>query len=143
MALCCRASRRGAAADDAVLPLRCQASRRRHVIATATLFLPPCCHAARHRRPAALLPLSSLFLLSSLLPPPPRFCRCRRAAVDALLRRCRVGWSFWRLVGRLIGWLVGPNASYTTSLGLTFQVHDCSSNLGPDLDRAKKIWIQI
>jgi hypothetical protein len=43
------------------------------------------------------------------------------------------------LVGLLIGWLVGPIASYTTSSGSTFGFHDCSPNLVPNLDRAKNL----
>jgi hypothetical protein len=38
---------------------------------------------------------------------PPRFHCRRHAAADALARRCRVGWSFWRSVSQLVCWLVG------------------------------------
>jgi hypothetical protein len=103
------ASHCAAAADVVVLPLRCQGSRHRHIIPTAALLPPPCCRTAHHCRPAAALRPSPLFLLSSSssLPPHPRFCQGRRAAADALPRRYKVGWSFLRLDGWLIGrWLV-------------------------------------
>jgi hypothetical protein len=143
MLRCRRAAKLAAAA--ALLPRFpprcCQASRRRRVIITAMLLPPPCCRAARHRRPAAPLLLLPSFLSSPSPPPPPPppFRQRRRAAADALPQRCWVGRSFWRLVGRLIGWLVSLKVSSMTSLSLTFRGHDHSPNLDPNLDRAKNL----
>jgi hypothetical protein len=162
---CCQAGHRHRAAvalPIALLPLMTPCCRRTAItlpIALLPLMTPCCCRAAKLAAAAALLPppryrphpAAMLPATAALLPR----CRCRlrfychrcrrrlrlrtsaNAAADALPRRCRVGQSFRRLVSRLIGWLVGPNAS-TTSSGLTFRVHDRSPNLDPDLDRAKK-----
>jgi hypothetical protein len=76
---CCRTSCRGAAANEAVLPLRCQAGRRcRAAAATAAAALLPPPRYCRH--PAAVLPVAT-----ALLPPPLPRChhRCRAVATAA------------------------------------------------------------
>ncbi len=144
---CHSASHRGAATNDTELPPRCQAGHcHRTAVVLPIALLPlmtPCCRcAAKLAAAAALLPppryrrhpAATLPAIAALLPRCRcRLCfyRCRRrrrrrrlrasaaAAANALPRRCRVGRLFRQLVSWLIGRLVGPNVSRTSS-GLTF-----------------------